>query len=58
MLHRIWQKHNKYPHEVFAMDERHRTFIMASELIVIDEEVAEAKATENVRKKRRRGGKR
>lgn len=43
MLHRIWQIHKKYPHEIYALERPHRNFIYASELLVIDEELAENK---------------
>lgn len=43
MLHRLFQKHNVLPHKFYVMAERYKTFMYASELIVIDEEIAEAK---------------
>lgn len=43
MLHRMFQNHNVMPHEFYLLDERHKTFMYASELIVMDAEKAEAK---------------
>ena len=46
LLHRIWQKHGKYPHEIYALDTRHKAFIFASELLEIDAEEKERKRIE------------
>lgn len=51
MLHRIYQKHNILPQDFYLMDDRHKTFIYASELIVMDEELEEQKRMEKASKK-------
>lgn len=51
MLHRMFQNHDVMPHEFYTLDERHKTFMYASELIVIDDEIAEAERAEKERKK-------
>lgn len=51
----MFQNHNVLPHEFFALDERHKTFMYASELIIIDAEIAEREKAE--KEKRRKGGK-
>lgn len=37
-FHRLFQKHNILPHELYEMDEYHRALIIASEEIAIEEE--------------------
>lgn len=54
MLHRMFQNHDILPHEFYLIDQRHKTFMYASELIVIDEEIAEAERLE--RERRKKGG--
>lgn len=54
MLHRMFQNHDILPHDFYGMDERHKTFMYASELVVIDEEKAEA---ERIAKINAKGGK-
>lgn len=43
MLHRIFQRHNIPPDEVYAKDWRHRIFMYASEFLAHEEEEAAAK---------------
>lgn len=49
MLHRIWQDKHVLPQEIFVMERRHKNFIYASELLVIEEE-------EKAEKERQKGG--
>lgn len=51
-MHRIWQNHSKYPHEIFALERRHRTFIFASELIVMEQEEAAEKERKRLANKK------
>ncbi|MET3658529.1 hypothetical protein ABIC55_003646 [Sporosarcina psychrophila] len=51
MLHRLFQTHHIPPDEVYAKDWRHRRFMYASEELVIEEEIADAK------RRKRKGGK-
>ncbi|WP_232696179.1 hypothetical protein [Brevibacillus daliensis] len=51
MLHRLFQLHHIPPDEVYAKDPRHRLFLYASELLVIEEEREQEKA-----RKSRKGG--
>lgn len=51
MLHRMFQKHNVMPHEFFALDERYKTFMYASELLILDAEIEEYERNEKQRKK-------
>lgn len=39
LIHRIFQRHGIASDEFYAKEERHKTFMYASELIVIDEEI-------------------
>jgi len=36
-MHAIFQRHHIPPHEVYAMDRRHRLFLFASELVAIED---------------------
>ena len=49
-MHRIFQTHHIPPHELYAMDKRHKAFIYASESLVME-------AEEKERKKAGKGGK-
>lgn len=43
LLHRIFQKHHIPPDEFYAKEARFKTFMYASEMIILDEEEAERK---------------
>lgn len=55
-MHRIFQTHHIPPHELYAMDKRYRTFIYASESLIMEDEEKQRKEME--RKQRQKGGKR
>lgn len=50
MLHRIWQDKHVLPHEIYALERRYKNFVLASEMLVIEEE-------EKAEKARQKGGK-
>lgn len=54
MLHRIWQRHSKPPHEIHALSWDDRVLIYASEEIAFEEEEKEREEAEKRRK--RKGG--
>lgn len=39
MLHRMFQRHNIMPHEFYTLEDRYKTFMIASESIEIDREI-------------------
>lgn len=54
LLHRIFQQHHIPPDEVYAKDVRHRRFMYASEIIVMEEEEKDRKRSEREKERAKR----